>query len=53
MAPHARWKGGTTDELRIGIDSGRTADKVDGRIRQWHPLGPMTKQRECRHRASG
>jgi hypothetical protein len=39
MAPHARWKGETTDELRIDIDSGRTADKVDWPDPAMAPLG--------------
>jgi hypothetical protein len=39
MAPHARWKGGTTDELRIDIDSGRTADKIDWPDPAAAPLG--------------
>jgi hypothetical protein len=39
MAPHARWKGETTDELRIDIDSGRTADRVDWPDPAMAPLG--------------
>jgi hypothetical protein len=39
MAPHAHWKGETTDELRIDIDSGRTADKVDWPDPAMAPLG--------------
>jgi hypothetical protein len=29
MAPRANWKGGSTEQLRRDIDSGRTGDKVD------------------------
>jgi hypothetical protein len=39
MAPHARWKGGTTDELRVDIDSGWTGDKVDWPDPAAAPLG--------------
>jgi hypothetical protein len=39
MAAHARWKGGTTDELRVAIDSGRTADKIDWPDPATAPLG--------------
>jgi hypothetical protein len=39
MAPHAPWKGETTDEFRIDIDSGRTADKVDWPDPAMAPLG--------------
>jgi hypothetical protein len=39
MAPQARWKGGTTDELRVYIDSGWTGDKVDWPDPAIVPLG--------------
>jgi hypothetical protein len=39
MAPHTHWKGETTDELRIDIDSGRTGDKVDWPDPAMAPLG--------------
>jgi hypothetical protein len=39
MARHAPWKGETTDELRIDIDGGRTADKVDWPDPAMAPLG--------------
>ena len=29
MVPRANWKGGSTEQLRRDIDSGRTGDKVD------------------------
>jgi hypothetical protein len=39
MTPQARWKGGTTDELRVYIDSGLTGDKVDWPDSAMAPLG--------------
>jgi hypothetical protein len=39
MAPHAPWKGETTDEFRIDIDRGRTADKIDWPDPAMAPLG--------------
>jgi hypothetical protein len=39
MAPRANWKGGSTEQLRRDIDSGRTGDKVDWPDPAMAPLG--------------
>jgi hypothetical protein len=39
MAPRANWKGGSTEQLRRDIDSGRTRDKVDWPDPAVAPLG--------------
>jgi len=39
MAPRANWKGGSTEQLRRDIDSGRTGDKVDWPDQAQAPLG--------------
>jgi hypothetical protein len=39
MAPRANLKGGSTEQLRRDIDSGRTGDKVDWPDAAMTPLG--------------
>jgi hypothetical protein len=39
MVPRANWKGGSTEQLRRDIDSGRTGDKVDWPDPAMAPLG--------------